>query len=430
MNLTLSGTATNGSDYSSISTSQTFAINQSTRVVTVTPIDDTVVEPPETVVLSVVAGTGYTVGSPSSATVTITSDDGATSVSIVATDPDAAESPINTGQFTLTRTGSTAAALTVTLSRSGTATNGSDYSSISTSQTFAINQSTRVVTVTPIDDTVVEPPETVVLSVVAGTGYTVGTPSSATVTISSDDFVPCVPGWTTLCLVGNRFEVTLSAVNGGNPYVGKAIAYPSSTVAGWFWLFSSPLPEVSVKILDNGNGTYAVTYGASTDSATTLTVTDLAAARTQVYTKAAGGFCGASDTQAFLTVPSAEVSDDSFTDSISSLAAFTCVPNATTTCLLGGRFQVRVRIGASSYQQAIATTSQSGTYWFSSATQPEVYVNLVDGTPLNSKYWVFFGSLTNQAYALEVTDSVSGVTKTYSRTTSQPWCGGGDIQAF
>ncbi|MEO8195990.1 MAG: IPT/TIG domain-containing protein [Thermoanaerobaculia bacterium] len=352
---------------------------------------------------------------------------GSPSVSIAATDPNAAESPLNTGQFTLTRTGSTSAALTVSLTRSGTATNGSDYSSIATSQTFNVGQSTISVTVTPINDTAVEPPETVVLTVVAGAGYTVGTPANATVTITSED--ACIPSTTKLCLVGGRFEVTLNAIAGGNSYMGHAVAYPSSTIAGWFWLFSQQLPEMSVKILDNGNGTYSVTYGTSTDSATTLTVSDLFSGQTQIYDKLAGNFCGESDSSAFLMELPVRFEETTLEPTGSLQAAFTCVPDATTTCLLGGRFQVRVKVGGIP-KQAISTTGQSGTYWFTSAAQPEVFVNLVDGFSFNGKYWVYFGSLTNQAYTVEVIDSVSGILKSYSRTTAQPWCGGGDNLAF
>jgi subtilase family serine protease len=46
------------------------------------------------------------------------------------------------------------------------------------------------VAVTPIDDTVVENSETVTVRVIAGSGYIVGTPSSATVSIVSDDVAP------------------------------------------------------------------------------------------------------------------------------------------------------------------------------------------------------------------------------------------------
>ena len=44
-------------------------------VITVTPVNDTLVESNETVVVTLSSNAAYTVGSPSNATVTITSDD-------------------------------------------------------------------------------------------------------------------------------------------------------------------------------------------------------------------------------------------------------------------------------------------------------------------------------------------------------------------
>ena len=52
----------------------------------------------------------------------------------------------DTGTFTLSRTGSTAAGLTVSVTISGTATNGGDYSGISTNVTFAAASATGMLT--------------------------------------------------------------------------------------------------------------------------------------------------------------------------------------------------------------------------------------------------------------------------------------------
>jgi len=70
--------------------------------ITVTPVNDTLVESDETVVVTLSANAAYTVGSPSNATVTITSDDVATlpTVTITANDATATEAGPTTGQFT------------------------------------------------------------------------------------------------------------------------------------------------------------------------------------------------------------------------------------------------------------------------------------------------------------------------------------------
>ena len=83
------------------------------------------VEPDETVLLTVAAGTGYTVGSPSVATGTITNDD---TVGGVAVSPaSVAEDGTTNLVYTFTRTGATSGALTVNFNVGGTATFNTDY---------------------------------------------------------------------------------------------------------------------------------------------------------------------------------------------------------------------------------------------------------------------------------------------------------------
>ncbi len=124
-------------------------------------------------------------------------------VTVVANDANAGE-PANNGQYTLTRTGPTASALTVNIAMSGTATNGADYTTIPTTVTFLAGSATAVVNLNVIDDTLPEGTETATLTVLAGSGYTPGslgnksgsatasqgnvTPSSsATVSIADDE---------------------------------------------------------------------------------------------------------------------------------------------------------------------------------------------------------------------------------------------------
>jgi len=89
----------------------------------VTPVNDAEVESDETVIVTLGADAAYSVGTPGSATVTITSDDKPT-VTISATDATATEAGPTAGQYTVTRTGATMSALTVNFSVGGTATAG------------------------------------------------------------------------------------------------------------------------------------------------------------------------------------------------------------------------------------------------------------------------------------------------------------------
>ena len=190
VNVALTGTATNGTDYTTIPTTVTFATNATTAVVNLAVIDDTLSEPLETAILTITAGSGYTVGSGASATVNITDNDPPI-ITVVATDASAAETitgtPTNPGRFTLSRTGATTSALTVNLAMSGNATNGSDYSTIANTATFAAGSATALVNLNVIDDTLAEGPETAILNLIAGAGYLLGSSANATVTIADNE---------------------------------------------------------------------------------------------------------------------------------------------------------------------------------------------------------------------------------------------------
>ncbi|PNJ93553.1 hypothetical protein CEP14_13325, partial [Cylindrospermopsis raciborskii C04] len=185
VNYTIEGTATNGTDYNNIGTSVTFAAGSSTATVTVDPTLDTTVEADETVILTLASGTGYTIGTTSGVTGTITNDD--TQVTLAVSPTTVTEDGTNNLVYTFTRAGVISNALTVNYTIGGTATNGSDYGSIGTSVTFAAGSSTATVTVDPTPDTTVEADETVILTLASGTGYTIGTTSGVTGTITNDD---------------------------------------------------------------------------------------------------------------------------------------------------------------------------------------------------------------------------------------------------
>ena len=100
--------------------------------------------------------------------------------------------------YSFSRTGSTASPLTVNYTVGGTATLGSDYTGISPSGitktvAFASGSATATVTVNPTADVIIEPDETVALTLEAGTGYTVGTKIAVVGTITNDDIGPLTP---------------------------------------------------------------------------------------------------------------------------------------------------------------------------------------------------------------------------------------------
>ena len=175
------GTATAGDDYVIPAGTLTFAAGETVRVIPNTIIDDANVEPNETVILTLSSPVGANLNSNSVFTHTITDNDSST-VTVVATDADAAEPGDDTGLFTLTRTGSTTAALTVNFTIGGTATSGADYSNLPTTVVIPAGSGTATLLVTAVDDTVTEPTETVSLTLAPGV-YTIGAADNATVSI-------------------------------------------------------------------------------------------------------------------------------------------------------------------------------------------------------------------------------------------------------
>ncbi|MBJ7438570.1 MAG: putative Ig domain-containing protein [Sphingopyxis sp.] len=192
VNLTTSGSATAGTDYSGGVASVTIAANATTATVTIDPAADTSIETNETVTLTVAAGSGYTVGAPASATGTIINDDNA--IATIAVSPSTAREDGSTNlDYTVTLSQASASAVSVNFTVGGTASNGTDYGAIASPLVIAAGSTTGTISVNPTTDATNESDETVTISLAAGTGYVVGGASSATGTITNDD------GTSTLC---------------------------------------------------------------------------------------------------------------------------------------------------------------------------------------------------------------------------------------
>jgi len=181
---TLTGTATNGTDYTTLPLTATFAAGSPTVEVVVTPMSDATAEPAETVILTLTSVAPYELGSPATATVTIVADTVSPVVSVTTLDATAAELGPDPGMFRLSRTGALTLPLTVTVAFTGTATNGTDYETLLTTVTFAAGSATANVFVIPVSDATAEGSETVILTVTDGAAYDVGTPAAATITIA------------------------------------------------------------------------------------------------------------------------------------------------------------------------------------------------------------------------------------------------------
>jgi uncharacterized protein (DUF1800 family) len=117
--------------------------------------------------------------------ITSTSQAGADTVTLAATDPSADTSGGNTGTVTFTRTGDNSAPLTVGYTVGGSAVNGIDYQGLPGSVTIPAFESSAAVTVTPNPTLSQASSSTVVLTPNPGGGYTLGSSAPATVTIQN-----------------------------------------------------------------------------------------------------------------------------------------------------------------------------------------------------------------------------------------------------
>ncbi|WP_425510807.1 putative Ig domain-containing protein [Xanthomonas hortorum] len=287
VNLTSGGTATSGGDYAGAVTSVVVPANATTASFPITPVADGTVEADETVVFSVASGSGYSIGNPSTATATILNDD-APSASIAVSPASVAEDGATNLVYTVTLDQAPVNAVSVAFSIGGSATSGTDYAAVSSPLVIAAGQTSGTITITPTADATVEADETVVLTVVAGSGYAVGTPTSATGTILNDDAVVVTVGPTTLpaATAGSAYSQSLTASGGTAPYsfAVTAGALPAGltlsaagvlsgtpTASGTF-NFTATATDSGSPTLTSGSRAYALTVAGATVTlpATTL----------------------------------------------------------------------------------------------------------------------------------------------------------------
>ncbi|MDB5386973.1 MAG: hypothetical protein JWM11_2619 [Planctomycetaceae bacterium] len=191
---TAAGTATTGSDFTAASGTLSWAAGDTSSKTIVVPIlNDTLVENSETFTVALSSPTGgATLGTPATSTVTIVDNDvasargkfqfdsssysvneGAGNVTIIVKRVDGSDGPV-TVKYGMT---------------SGTATAGSDFTSLTGTLSWAAGDASSKTIVIPIvDDTTVEGSEnfSVTLSNASG-GATLGTPATTTVTIVDND---------------------------------------------------------------------------------------------------------------------------------------------------------------------------------------------------------------------------------------------------
>lgn len=185
----------------------------------------------------------------------------------------------------------------VDVAQSGTATAGADFLGGTSNLFFNAGETTKTFSVTPLADSAIEGDETVIFTVIPGTNYTVGSPSSATATITNDDVaVSIVTGTLPNGAVGTAYSQTVAASNGTAPYSFQVTAgsLPSGlTLATSGALSGTPTAagtfNFTVTVTDSsgtpGSSTASQAY-TITMAAPTLTMTPGAGTLTAAYNTA------------------------------------------------------------------------------------------------------------------------------------------------
>ena len=149
----------------------------------------------------------------------------------VTTNPASATEGGAGGTFIVSRS-TTTGDLTVNYTLSGTATNNSDYASLSGSVVIPNGLASIPIAVSPLDDTTPESPESVILTISSSSNYSIaGSPAnSATVTIADNDVgFTTDPGW-----VGVDNKATSAGTNYGWSSSGTQAGGSAGEVGGTF----------------------------------------------------------------------------------------------------------------------------------------------------------------------------------------------------
>ncbi|MEM1247575.1 MAG: Calx-beta domain-containing protein [Acidobacteriota bacterium] len=112
-----------------------------------------------------------------------------------------------------------------------------------------------------------------------------------------------------------------------------------------------------------------------------------------------------------------------------------CTPSETILCLVGGRFRIdvawRTARGSGRGTRRLLSDN-SGLFWFFSPENIEMLVKVLDGCQVAGleSYWVLFAATTDVEFALQVTDTATGRSRTYDNPLGRPALPVQDLNTF
>ena len=285
VNLSYSGTASNGVDYTGIA-SVTIPAGASSATFNIATIDDALADSGETMVVSVASATGgnfenlVVSGSANSVTTTINDEATPDTVLVSLSGPASVVEGATTTAYTVTLSQAAVTAVTVNLTYGGSATGGgTDYTGV-VSVTIPAGATSATFTLPTTNDVIDEPDETVVVSLggISGGGFEAiaanPAANSVTTTITDNDPTPSlvINDVTVNEAAGTAtFTVTLSAASGQTVTVNYATGGGSATAGSDYTTTSGTLtftPGVVTQTI-----TVPITNDTATESSETFNVT-------------------------------------------------------------------------------------------------------------------------------------------------------------
>ena len=186
----IAGRAVHGADYRRLEGRAVIPAGASATTVEIYPIDDSMDEGIQNIILQLRSTATYTIGGSGTATMSITdNDDSQIYVKLTQSGViEPATGSVTAVAYQIIRPAS-GAAITVNYAMSGTATEGVDYTGTTGSVTILASATSAYVTIVPVNDTIAEGLETIVMSLTPATGtYGLRTPVATMLLGDNDAF--------------------------------------------------------------------------------------------------------------------------------------------------------------------------------------------------------------------------------------------------
>jgi len=294
---------------------------------------------------------------------------------------------------------------------------------------------------------------------VKGAGET-STASRTILVRSASPAGTCEPDARTLCLLDSRYAVRFDWWHGEHRGGSGYVVHAGTNSSGLFQFVGRENWELLVKLLDGCsiNGKVWVFGAAATNLGYRLTVTDTATGVVREYENRDGAAAAPiTDTGAFpmgcagsavasgasaggladlrgARFPPALVPPRAAADAVgahrgsststgpraaASPESSACAAGRSSLCLQDGRYEVRVNWQAREAEGPgfvlPQRTGNSGLYYFFSPDNWEVLLKVLDGCSYNGHHWVLAAYATDVALDIEVRDTRTGFTRSYTK---------------